>query len=400
METEKELLDFIYNSQTPQFIVDNAAEKLRAAGYEELNEKEKWEKIPEKFFVIRNNSNIIAINQISTTKGKIVLSHTDFPVFKIGKNLSTAAHCYKADSMPIGNGLWYSWTDRDLRIAGTVTIKSESETKTVKIASKEPVAVIPNLAIHLSSGSGTKPKYTMPNHFSPIFGIQGKDKENHRLTQILLDLTGAKAAEDIVSYDLYLLDEDKPGIVGIDNEFICSQGIDGQGTSFITLDAFLKAKDPEEGLNAFVLLDNTKYDNNFIKDILKRIGAKDSFFRQSSLFAVNGMPSSNPNGGVGSQVSLGTGIMYTWSAGMKYATNPATLAKVVAKAKDHSVALSAYSTSDNPPDNNMPTLTASLGISSVELGLPIIGLKSIREMCHYKDIGTMRDFVTIILNEM
>jgi aspartyl aminopeptidase len=75
----------------------------------------------------------------------------------------------KADALvlntqPYGGGLWHTWFDRDLGIAGRVIIRNADgnfESRLVKI--NRAVARIPNLAIHLTSG--------LSHVFSPPFSI-------------------------------------------------------------------------------------------------------------------------------------------------------------------------------------------------------------------------------------
>ena len=56
------------------------------------------------------------------------------------------------NTMPYGGGLWHTWFDRDLGLAGRIIFNSEDllHVKTFRIDT--PIARIPNLAIHLTSG--------------------------------------------------------------------------------------------------------------------------------------------------------------------------------------------------------------------------------------------------------
>jgi aspartyl aminopeptidase len=65
------------------------------------------------------------------------------------------------NTQPYGGGLWHTWFDRDLGIAGRAIIRNEDgsfQSKLVRINS--PIARIPNLAIHLTAGSERE-------HFAP-----------------------------------------------------------------------------------------------------------------------------------------------------------------------------------------------------------------------------------------
>jgi len=79
--------------------------------------------------------------------------HTDSPVLKIAPFSKLQACGYnQLNVMLYGGGLWRTWYDRDLMIAGKVIIKPKDSDKLESRywASKRPLVKLPNLAIHLS----------------------------------------------------------------------------------------------------------------------------------------------------------------------------------------------------------------------------------------------------------
>jgi aspartyl aminopeptidase len=50
-----------------------------------------------------------------------------------------------------GGGLWHTWFDRDLILAGRVVFEEEGKYTSKLWRSNQPLLKIPNLAIHLSS---------------------------------------------------------------------------------------------------------------------------------------------------------------------------------------------------------------------------------------------------------
>lgn len=69
-------------------------------------------------------------------------------------------------------GLWHTWFDRDLSIAGRVVVSSGSngdfQSKLVKI--DRPILRIPNLAIHLDRTQNDGFKFNPETEFIPILG--------------------------------------------------------------------------------------------------------------------------------------------------------------------------------------------------------------------------------------
>ena len=53
-----------------------------------------------------------------------------------------------------GGGLWHTWFDRDLTIAGKVIVKQEKKLVPKFWSIPEPCIRIPNLAIHLTTNRG------------------------------------------------------------------------------------------------------------------------------------------------------------------------------------------------------------------------------------------------------
>lgn len=67
-----------------------------------------------------------------------------------------------------GGGLWHTWFDRDLTLAGKIIINDGNG----KLVSRywrctEPILKVPNLAIHLTDRSGTF-EPNKENHTKPI----------------------------------------------------------------------------------------------------------------------------------------------------------------------------------------------------------------------------------------
>ena len=81
-------------------------------------------------------------------------AHTDSPNLKLkprGK-LGTRSGCLQLDVQCYGGGLWHTWFDRDLSIAGRVFLRQIDGSvvqRLVKVA--QPVLRVPNLCIHLQT---------------------------------------------------------------------------------------------------------------------------------------------------------------------------------------------------------------------------------------------------------
>ena len=81
---------------------------------------------------------------------KIVGCHTDSPVLKIApySKLNTVGY-NQLNVMTYGGGLWRTWFDRDLTVAGKVIVQEGNKLVSKYWHAERPILKLPNLAIHL-----------------------------------------------------------------------------------------------------------------------------------------------------------------------------------------------------------------------------------------------------------
>lgn len=79
-----------------------------------------------------------------------------------------------------GGGIWHTWFDRDLSLAGRVIVSDSStgkyRSKLIKI--DRPLLRIPTLAIHLDRGAADNFKFNTETEFVPILGQVIADQLN------------------------------------------------------------------------------------------------------------------------------------------------------------------------------------------------------------------------------
>ena len=155
-EFNSALLRFIDQSPTPFHAVSTMATALIAAGYEKLDEGESWQLVKGgKYYVTRNDSSIIAFimghNDAQEHGVRMVGAHTDSPCLRVKPNPEIHCQGYFQLGVEIYGGVLLNpWFDRDLSLAGRVSLTDhQGRLVSVMIDFKRPIAVIPNLAIHL-----------------------------------------------------------------------------------------------------------------------------------------------------------------------------------------------------------------------------------------------------------
>src|SRR6056297_3659271 len=147
------LIEYLKNGPSPFHVVDKTADILENNGYQELKIQNKWDiKEDKKYYVIKNDSAIIAFNTGSKEKlkegFKIVGAHTDSPSIKIKPQPEFKEEDYylKLNTEVYGGPILNTWFDRPLTLAGRVSVLEDGQLNNININFEDPLMVIPNLA--------------------------------------------------------------------------------------------------------------------------------------------------------------------------------------------------------------------------------------------------------------
>ena len=237
-----------------------------------------------RYFYTRNGTALIAFTigraaTLNTTSFKIIGTHTDSPNLRFAPNAYQESSKYERFNTQIyGGGLWQTWFDRDLSIAGKIIYK---DLGTGKLASKllkidHPILRIPHLAIHFST-ERNKFEWNNENHLKAILsttffdGKENKEGENlpeqqkiihkklgRKLADLISDTLEIKT-EQIIDFDLSLYDCQESCLLGIDQEFVSSGRLDNLGSVLTSLHALidtLPEQEKQSSINFLAMFDN------------------------------------------------------------------------------------------------------------------------------------------------
>ncbi|CAI7757905.1 unnamed protein product [Closterium sp. NIES-53] len=176
-------IEYLNSSWTQFHATVSARDLLRAAGYEQLRESDAWQLRPGgKYFFTRNLSSIVAfaVGEKASPASlplRIVAAHTDSPCLKLKPvSAATKGGCLSLAVQTYGGGLWHTWFDRDLSVAGRVLVQGEDgrvAQRLVKI--DRPILRIPTLAIHLDRNVNTDGfKPNAETHLVPVLATHIK----------------------------------------------------------------------------------------------------------------------------------------------------------------------------------------------------------------------------------
>ncbi|KAH7424328.1 hypothetical protein KP509_11G002600 [Ceratopteris richardii] len=379
----------------------------------------------------------------------IVGAHTDSPCPK----LKPVSKVNKAGFLEVGvqtygGGLWHTWFDRDLTVAGRVMLKrgnGESDSfshELVRIG--RPILRIPTLAIHLDRTVNEGFKFNTQTHLAPILATAVKDEFN-KLTgaktenlsieenasktsakspsnahhNLLLQLLAEELKcepEEICDFELQLCDTQPSLIGGAFKEFIFSGRLDNLCMSFCSLKALIdSSKDDslehEKGVRMVALFDHEEVGSDSAQgagspamfDALKRITlsvgnstsevnvnrAIQCSFLVSADMAHCVHPNYPEKHEDNHQPTMHKGLVIKHNANQRYATNAVTAFIFRHIATKHKLPVQDFVVRNDMACGSTigPILASGVGIRTVDVGAPQLSMHSIREMCGVDDVS-------------
>jgi len=273
----QKLLSFIEKSPAAYHAVDSSCQRLKEAGFFPLEESEPWNLSKGKgYFISRNGSSLIAFRLPEGDPfGFMAASvHSDSPCLKIKENSDIRDRNYCRLSVEIYGGMLCStWTDRPLSIAGRVLVRGKNGAECRLVDLKDPMALIPSVAIHMNREANDKMSYNAAADMLPLYGETSVELSLH--DRIASALSADK--KDILSTDLYVYNP-QPGLEW--GEYLSAPRLDDLQCTFAALEALANAKDGPS-IPVFALFDNEEVGSQtkqgggstFFDDCLSRIAS-------------------------------------------------------------------------------------------------------------------------------
>ncbi|UGY92647.1 M18 family aminopeptidase [Streptomyces gobiensis] len=219
-----DLLAFLAASPTPYHAVTSAAERLEKAGFREVSETARWDASTGGKYVLRGGAIIawyVPEEAAAATPYRIVGAHTDSPNLRVKPSPDTGSHGWRQLAVEIyGGTLLNTWLDRDLGLAGRLSLRDGSA-RLVNI--DRPLLRVPQLAIHLDRQVNEGLKLDRQRHMNPIWGI-GDPREGD-LIAFLAEEAGTPAG-DVIGWDLMTHSVEPPAYLGRDRELIAGPRLD------------------------------------------------------------------------------------------------------------------------------------------------------------------------------
>lgn len=431
----KDFVTFLNKAVTPFHAVEELAARLKGKGFMELNETESWKVEPNtKYYVTRNRSAIFAF----AVGGKFVpgngftmmAAHTDSPSLRVKPVSKISCEDYlQVGVSTYGGGIWRTWFDRDLSIAGLVVYKKDNSLTRALINIARPVMYIPNLAIHFVS-SGQKNEINFEKELRPILAtlaaskLNGQNKaafyddkdealssssnileEHHtELLNLIAEEIGCDS-QNILDFDLYLYDNQPAAIGGLHEEFISGQRLDNLVGAFTTIGGLLESLETgnlaeDEHIRFAACYDNEECGSKSAQGaesaitewILRRLsvnGSKAAFeeaISSSFLLSVDNAHAVHPNYSdkheQNHKPAFHGGVVVKINVNQKYATSSVThsIIKHIASIAGEPLQKVVVRNDSRCGTTVGPILSSNLGLQTADVGCAQLAMHSIREL--------------------
>jgi len=414
------LLQFIQNSPTPYHATQQVIAQLNVAGFQALSETDAWTLQAGQYYVVRNDSSIIAFrwdpSTLTESGLKMVGAHTDSPCLKVKPNPVTLEQDYQQLGVEVYGGvLMNPWFDRDLSLAGKVTYRLKNgQLRNGLVNFEQAIAVIPSLAIHLDREANSQRSINAQTDLPPIIS-QTTEPFDVLLKNEVLRTYPESQIDEILAWDMCFYDVNPPALIGLDDAFIASARLDNLLSCFIAIEALIQN---DAATNTLVVLNDHEEvgsssiagaDGSFLVDVLSRLTAnpeeKTRIMARSLLISTDNAHGVHPNfsGKHDPRHSpkLNKGPVVKVNANQRYATNSDTHGyfRALCEAKDipHQVFVTR---SDMGCGSTIGPITASkLGVKTLDIGVPTFGMHSIRELAGAKDPEYLLQALTAFFNQ-
>lgn len=410
-ELNQGLIDFLKASPTPFHATRSLAKRLHAAGFRPLDEREPWHtEAGGRYYVTRNDSSIIAfrLGSRAPLDGglRLVGAHTDSPCLRVKPQPELQRQGFFQLGVEVyGGALLAPWFDRDLSLAGRVTFREGGKVQSLLIDFEQPIAVIPNLAIHLNREANQGWAINAQNELPPILAqLPGEDRADFRavLTERLAEEHGI-SADAVLDYELSFYDTQGAAVIGLNQDFIAGARLDNLLSCYAGLQALIEADGDETCV--LVCTDHEEIgscsacgaDGPFLEQVLRRVLPEgDAFVRtiqKSLLVSADNAHGVHPNYADKHDANhgpkLNAGPVIKVNSNQRYATNSETAGFFRHLCLAEEVPVQSFVVrSDMGCGSTIGPITASqLGVPTVDIGLPTFAMHSIRELAGSHDLA-------------
>jgi aspartyl aminopeptidase len=397
-----DLRAFLDQSPSPHHAADTVAERLIGAGFVQLDLGAEWSVLPEAGFVLDGGSVVAWRSPLgagAVTPFRIAGAHTDSPCLRVKPRPDDGYAGWKQLNVEVYGGILNnSWLDRDLGVAGVLTLPDGSE-QLVDV--HRGVARVPQLAVHLDRGVNDGLKLDPQQHLRPVWGVG-----NPARGEFAAWIAEQAGCDEPIFWDLCLYDVQPAAVLGGDASLLASGRLDNQLSCWSATTALIGAE-PDDAIAMIVLNDHEEVGSEsrtgaagpLLERVMERHvgargGSRDDFLRAlagSSCVSADNAHAVHPNyperHDADHRPIVNAGPAIKINSNQRYATSPATAAAFRRACDAAGVPCQVFVSRNNMPCGTTigPITATRLGIATVDVGIPQLSMHSARELCGVDD---------------
>jgi len=401
------LLGFLDASPTPFHATQNMAGMFKNAGFEKLNEVEKWSLEEEKkYYVTRNDSSVIAFTYPKNKNYLMIGSHTDSPNLKLKPNPVIKEHgVVKFGVESYGGLLLNPWFDRDLSLAGRVTfLNNQGKVESQIINVEKKIAIVPSLAIHLDDKANKDRTVNKQTDLCPVLSTN-EEFDFELFLKWQLEKNGLYGVGEIYAHELSFYDTQKASFVGLHDDFIASARLDNLLSCYVGMLSIYSVDSSKPML--FIASDHEEVGSDstsgaggtFLENTLRRMFPEYQEYikmtRSSLMISADNAHAIHPNFSSKHDNNhapyINKGVVIKVNANQRYASNSESMARFMKVAKELGEPIQKFVTrSDMGCGSTIGPITATkIGVNTIDIGLPTYAMHSIRELAGSDDAHSL-----------
>lgn len=338
---------------------------------------------------------------------RMVGAHTDSPCLMVKPRPEVRREgCLQLGIEVYGGALLNPWFDRDLSLAGRVShVTAAGQVATTLLDCRDPIAVIPSLAIHLDREANRKRTVNAQTQMAPILGLDPGEEWSLRACLADRLREHGVALDEVLDYELCFYDSQAPAILGLNEDFIASARLDNLLSCYTGLRALLAADGEQWSL--LVCNDHEEVGSlsasgaqgpmlrHFIQGLLDNPAQWPLLMQRSMLISTDNAHAVHPNYADRHDAQHGPrlngGPVIKVNAAQRYASSSpgAALFRVLAKELDEPVQSFVMRADMACGSTIGPISAGELGVTTLDVGVPTLAMHSIRELAGAADAWSL-----------
>lgn len=423
-DKEQEILfDLLKKAVTPFDCVKAGMERLKSEGFDEINYTDDWTLERGGKYVINHHDTTlfaftVGVDYKQGDMVRIAAAHTDYPTLRIKPNADFKTDVYSQINVEVyGGPILNTWFDRPLGVAGRVVVRSKNPFKPdVRFyKSDKPLVVIPNLAIHMNPEINKGVEINRQIDLMPIVDMLPEEEKSCDYFLSFLAEELAVDKKDILDFELMTYCMEEPQYVGVKDTMISAARLDNQTSCAALLSAIIDGG-RKNGVNLIALFDHEEVGSSskqgaasillhdMYRRIIRSLGAGEEEIDRSmydammlSVDVAHGLhPNKQGKMDITNHPVLGRGFCIKEACSQSYATDSEAIAILCQICDADDIPYQRFvNRSDIRGGSTLGSIASTLlPVKTVDIGIPLLSMHSVRELMGVADQKALKDAVT------